>query len=116
MSTREISAGGNDYRPLAPRDREQVRSSQFEFKTWCSASAELAPSPRPQAVKVLPSVARSAQQEDRALFPAIRSALKSAHLREALLNVLLIGGAVGMIVIMATIVLVVPYWVFFAES
>lgn len=64
MTSRSI-LGGNEQ-SIGSLHREQVRSSQFEFKTWCSASAELAPSPRPQAMKVLPSVARSAQQEDRA--------------------------------------------------
>lgn len=49
------------------------------------------------------------------LFAAICSALKPAQLRKALLNVLLVGGAVGMIVVMAVIALVVPYLVFFAE-
>lgn len=61
-----MSIGGNDY-SWAPRDREQVRSSQFEFQTYASSAFELAPSLCiPPASKVLPSVARSAQQEDRA--------------------------------------------------
>lgn len=87
-----------------------------QFQTWSSIDRELAPSRFPQAAKVLPSVARSAQQEDRALFPAIRSALKPAQLREALLNVVFVGGAVGAICIMATIVLLVPYWVLFVRA
>ncbi len=109
-----MSIGGNDY-SWAPHTAG-TQADLYYPVTYASSAFELAPSLVPQAVKVLPSVARSAQQEDRALFPAIRSALKPAQLREALLNVLFVGGAVSAIVIMATIVLLVPYWILFVRA
>lgn len=64
-------------------------------KTFALAAYELAPSLCiPPASKVLPSVARSAQQEDRALFPAVRPAFESLNLPHPLLDVFAIAVAV----------------------
>lgn len=67
MTSRSIS-GGNEQ-SIGSLHRGSTHDYLPQFKTWCSASVELAPSLCiPPASKVLPSVARSAQQEDRALI------------------------------------------------
>lgn len=94
----------------------QRAGTQPVFKTWSSIDQELAASAcPPQALKRPQSVARVRSQEERALFPA-RFALKSAQLREALLNVLLVGGAVGLIVTVAAAALIAPYILIFMET
>ena len=86
--------------------------AQRNFKTWSSIDQELA-SHRASPLAIGPRALHgAARKKDRALFSA-RLALKPAQLREALLNVLFVGGAVSAIVIMATIVLLVPYWLLF---
>lgn len=72
-----------------------------QFKTWSSINQELAPSLVPQAVKVLPGVARSVQQEDRALF------------REAVLNIVVpLGAALVAVGTGVSFGVSIAYWFF----
>jgi hypothetical protein len=41
MSAREVSAGGNDYRLLAPLHRGSTRDNLPQFQTWCSTDVDL---------------------------------------------------------------------------
>lgn len=84
--------------------------------TYASSAFELASHRASPLALGTNGFARYGQRVDRALFPAIRSALKPAQLREALLNVLLIGGAIGLIVTVAAAALIAPYILFFMET
>lgn len=77
--TSRLTLGGNEQSAGSHYGRDT--QPDLKFHTYASAAYELAPSLVPQAVKVLPGVARSVQQEDRALF------------REAVLNIVVPLGA-----------------------
>lgn len=88
-----------------------------QFQTWSSIDQELAPSLcPPQTAKAPRPLHGAGRKLDRALFSAIRSALEPAQLREALLNILLVSGAVGLIITVAAAVLIAPYILFFVET